>query len=147
MHQYHEFRFALFPRWGGRALEIDNLAQLEWMRRFIGRLHSVGASQPFSHRPTLNIQNHGYDSYIFLIENNFIPLHIKENYSNAVKSALDLVQQRFEQVGDISSIRLHGDIHAGNVLWNDAGPHIVDLDDCMMGPAIQDIWMGSITSF
>jgi Ser/Thr protein kinase RdoA (MazF antagonist) len=27
------------------------------------------------------------------------------------------------------------------VLWTDGGPHFVDLDDCMTGPAVQDLWM------
>ncbi len=35
---------------------------------------------------------------------------------------------------------MHGDCHPGNVLWVD-GPHFVDLDDCMTGPAVQDLWM------
>ena len=38
-------------------------------------------------------------------------------------------------------LRLHGDCHAGNVLWTDTGPHFVDLDDARTGPAVQDLWM------
>src|SRR5437016_1301508 len=41
LHEYQNFHFALFPRRGGHALEQDNLDQLEWMGRFIGRLHAV----------------------------------------------------------------------------------------------------------
>jgi len=141
LHVYKGFRFALFPRWGGRALELDKLDQLEWMGRFIGRLHAVGACRPFQHRPRLDTQTHGYDTYHFLIENNFIPTDIKANYCHTVESVLQKIAQQFQQVGAVNYIRLHGDMHAGNVLWNDAGPHIVDLDDCVMGPAVQDIWM------
>jgi Ser/Thr protein kinase RdoA (MazF antagonist) len=36
---------------------------------------------------------------------------------------------------------LHGDCHVGNLLWTDAGPHFVDLDDALNGPAVQDLWM------
>ena len=37
--------------------------------------------------------------------------------------------------------RIHGDCHSGNILWRDETAHFVDLDDCVMGPAIQDVWM------
>ena len=141
LHEYQEYRFALFKRWGGRALELDRLEQLEWMGRFIGRLHAVGACKTFQHRPTIDVQSYGYNPYRFLIENDFVPAYLKENYCRTVESVLHKVEARFKEAGKLTSIRLHGDIHVGNVLWSDQGPHIVDLDDCMMGPAIQDIWM------
>lgn len=141
LHHYHEFRFALFPRQGGHALELDNLDQLEWMGRFIGRLHAIGACQSFQHRQQLTVQYYGIDSYQFLLAENFIPAALKNNFSTTVEELLEKITQRFLQAGSVDIIRLHGDCHAGNILWRDAGPHIVDLDDCLMGPAIQDIWM------
>lgn len=141
LHQYHEFRFALFPRRGGRMLELDNLEHLEWMGRFLGRLHAVGASKSFQHRICLDVNSYGYKPYQFLLENHFIPDHIKHNYCQTVEAILKKIEVCFEYVDTISHLRLHGDCHAGNVLWSDTGPHIVDLDDCLMGPAIQDIWM------
>jgi len=141
LHEYQGYRFALFPRWGGHALELDSLDQLEWMGRFIGRLHAVGACRSFQHRPVLDIKTYGYQSYHFLIEHDFIPDSIRNNYSRIVEALLQKIELCFQEAGSIQRIRLHGDIHVGNILWNDAGPHIVDLDDCMMGPAVQDIWM------
>jgi Ser/Thr protein kinase RdoA (MazF antagonist) len=49
----------------------------------------------------------------------------------------------------VRRLRLHGDCHAGNILWTPTdvpaaqgpGPHFVDLDDARMGPTIQDLWM------
>lgn len=141
LHHYEEFRFALFPRKGGRALELDNLEHLEWMGRFIGRLHAVGATQPFQHRIRLDVHTYGYQPYQFLLDQGFIPDELKHNYCLAVDTVLKKIERCFHDIGALNYIRLHGDCHAGNVLWNDAGPHIVDLDDCLMGPAIQDIWM------
>lgn len=141
LHTFQGFRYALFPRQGGRALELDNLEQLEWMGRFIARIHAVGSCQPFQHRLQLNVVTYGQQPYQFLIENNFIPADIKPNYCDTVTAILEKLEQAFEQAGSIKYLRLHGDCHAGNILWNDAGPRIVDLDDCLMGPAIQDIWM------
>jgi len=141
LHDYEGFRFALFPRQGGRTIELDNLEHLEWMGRFIGRLHAVGSCRPFQHRIDINVQNYGFLPYQFLLDNNFIPLELKTNYCAIVEAILQICQTQFNNISNMKTIRLHGDCHAGNVLWNDAGPRIVDLDDCLMGPAIQDIWM------
>ncbi len=141
LHHHRDFRFALFPRYGGRALELDNSEQLEWMGRFIGRLHRVSACQSFQHRIQLNTQSYGHEPYEFLIEHHFIPDYLKSNFCKTVETALQKIEQVLKNIGQIAPIRLHGDCHAGNVLWSESGPHIVDLDDCLMGPAIQDIWM------
>ena len=55
--------------------------------------------------------------------------------------ALENVERCFERAGAFTTLRLHGDCHAGNVLWTDHGPHFVDLDDARTGPAVQDLWM------
>lgn len=141
LHHFQDHRFAIFPRKGGRALELENLEQLEWMGRFIGRLHAVGACKNFSHRSRLDVNNYGYKPYQFLLSHHFIPSYLKENFCRTVEEVLEKVENRFQQIGQIKYIRLHGDCHVGNVLWNDIGPHIVDLDDSLMGPAIQDLWM------
>ncbi len=141
LHHYRDFRFALFPRKGGRSLELDNLEHLEWMGRFIGRLHAVGACQSFRYRPRIDTKTQGHTPYQYLLDNNFIPTHLKTNFCAVVSALLQKIEERFQQAGAIKYIRLHGDCHAGNVLWNDTGPQIVDLDDCLMGPALQDLWM------
>lgn len=141
LHNYNDYRFALFPRRGGRALELDNNEQLEWMGRFLGRLHKVSASQKFQHRMQLTTQNYGHEPWKFLMEHNFIPDYLQHNYCKTVETALQKIEQIMTETGQFNLIRLHGDCHPGNVLWSESGPHIVDLDDCLMGPAIQDIWM------
>lgn len=141
LHEYQGFRFALFPRQGGRALEVDNLDHLEWMGRFIGRLHAIGACRPFQSRIHLDVDTYGIQPYQFLLENGFIPLELRHNYCSTVESLLEEIARSLLYYGPINDIRLHGDCHAGNVLWNTTGPYVVDLDDCLMGPAIQDIWM------
>jgi Ser/Thr protein kinase RdoA (MazF antagonist) len=141
LHHHKGYGFALFPRQGGRALELDNLEHLEWMGRFIGRLHAVSACKPFQHRIELNVKTYGENAYRFLLENNFFPASLKAEFCEIIEALLEKVRLRFQSAGIVDSIRLHGDCHVGNVLWNDVGPRIVDLDDCLMGPAVQDIWM------
>ncbi|KTC73788.1 kinase [Legionella birminghamensis] len=141
LHHYQDFRFALFPRRGGHALELDNDEQLEWMGRFIGRMHRISASQSFQHRIQLNPQSYGHDPYKLLMEQRFVPDYLTANFTKTVEKVLEKITEIFNSIGPIDQIRLHGDCHAANILWRESGPHIVDLDDCLMGPAIQDIWM------
>lgn len=141
LHEYAGFRFALFPRKGGRALEIDNMKQLEQMGRFIARIHAVGSCRPFQHRIHLNVNTYGSQPFQFLLENNFIPIELKDDFCETIETALKLITNQFQSISDISSIRLHGDCYAGNIILNGDSLHIVDLDDCLMGPAIQDVWM------
>jgi Ser/Thr protein kinase RdoA (MazF antagonist) len=145
LHHAESFRFAVFPRQGGRAPELENPDTLEWMGRFLGRIHAVGALQPFQHRPTLDINSFGEESLAYLLQHNFIPADLLEAYTSIATQALEGVRHAFDRAGDVTNIRLHGDCHAGNVLWTDttdySGPHFVDFDDSRMGPAIQDLWM------
>lgn len=141
LHQHQGFRFALFPRKGGRSLELDNLDHLEWMGRFLGRMHAIGATRPFKHRIQLNLETYGHIPYQYLLQHNFVPEELRHNYSHVVEQLLQKIEVCFREVGQVDNLRIHGDCHAGNVLWSDSGPHIVDLDDCLTGPAIQDIWM------
>lgn len=141
LHEFAGFRFAVFARHGGRAPELDDPATLEWMGRFIGRIHAVGALKSYVHRPALNIQTFGEEPRDYLLQNNFIPPDLLEAYRSVVTQALDGVRRCYERAGDVRSLRLHGDCHCGNVLWTDAGPHFVDFDDSRSGPAIQDLWM------
>ena len=141
LHAYQGFRFAVFPRHGGRAPELEDRATLEWTGRFIGRIHAIGALKPFALRPGLNPQTFGIEPRDYLLGNGFIPPELLAAYSSVIDQALDGVQRCYDRAGPVAELRLHGDCHAGNVLWTDAGPHFVDFDDSRMGPAVQDLWM------
>jgi len=141
LHFYEGFRFAIFPRRGGRAPELGDPETLEWLGRFIGRIHAIGATADFVHRPTLDIASFGEEPRDYLLSHGFIPADLDVAYRSVVDQALDGVRHCFGRAGNVNRIRLHGDCHPGNVLWTDDGPHFVDFDDCRMGPAIQDLWM------
>jgi len=141
LHASAGFRFALFPRKGGRALEVDNMAQLEQMGRLIGRMHAVGACRAFEYRIQLDVDTYGYQPFRFLMDNQFVPGAIQHNFAATAETVLQGVREQFAAQPHLPYIRLHGDCHAGNVLCQDQSFHIVDLDDCLMGPAVQDIWM------
>lgn len=141
LNSFKGFRFAVFPSQGGRAPELDNRATLEWMGRFIGRIHAVGAMRPYQVRPVLDIVSFGEESRDYLLENGFLPEELSVAYESVVNQAVEGVRYCFERAGAVQRIRLHGDCHGGNVLWTDKGPHFVDFDDSRMGPAVQDLWM------
>ena len=141
LHHFEGFRFAVFPKHGGRAPELEDSNTLEWMGRFLGRIHAIGALKPFQERPTLDIASFGEQPRDFLLAHAFIPAELDAAYRSAVNQALDSVRHCFARAGEVRALRLHGDCHVGNVLWTDDGPHFVDFDDSRMGPAVQDLWM------
>jgi Ser/Thr protein kinase RdoA (MazF antagonist) len=141
LNEFGGFRFAVFPRKGGRAPELGDPATLEWIGRFIGRIHAVGALAPFAERPALTPETFGREPRDYLLANNWIPQELLAAWTTVVDQALDGVAYCYERAGEVPVLRLHGDCHAGNVLWTDAGPHFVDFDDSRTGPAIQDLWM------
>lgn len=141
LHEHEGFRFSLFERRGGRAPDLDRSETLEWIGRFIGRIHAVGALHPYRERPAIDIESYGYEPRTFLLEHGFVPADVRDAWQAAVGLALEGVEAAFERAGDVRPLRLHGDCHPSNVLWTDAGPHFVDFDDSRMGPAIQDLWL------
>jgi len=139
--RFDGYRFAVYPRRGGRAPELDDPDTLERLGRFIGRIHAVGAIAPFAHRPALDVASFGEEPRVWLLANGFIPPDLLPAWTGIVEQALDAVRRAYDRAGSLEAIRLHGDCHAGNVLWTDAGPHFVDFDDARAGPAVQDLWM------
>ncbi len=141
LHAHAGFRFAAYPKCGGRAPELESPATLEWMGRFLGRIHAVGAQSPFGHRPALDLRAFGVGPRDWLSAHDFIPPDLVAAWRRITTLALDGVRRAFDRAGEVRALRLHGDCHAGNVLWTDAGPHFVDFDDARNGPAVQDLWM------
>jgi len=137
--RFADFRVAIYPRRGGRTPELGDPKTLEWIGRFIGRIHAVGAIKPFRHREALTAKSFGHDARAFLLASDFIPADLLDAWKAVTQQALAGVERCFG--GGHQAIRLHGDCHVGNVLWTDDGPHFVDLDDARMGPAMQDLWM------
>ncbi|MFZ5456762.1 MAG: serine/threonine protein kinase [Pseudomonadota bacterium] len=136
------YRFAVFPRRGGRAPELDRSDTLEWIGRFMGRIHALGAVKPYQHRPQLDIGSFGDEPAAYVLDGGFVPPELEKVYRGVVAQALDGVRAAFERAGEVKRIRTHGDCHVGNMLWVDGqGPHFVDFDDSRMAPAIQDLWM------
>ena len=137
---HNNYRYTLYPRHGGRPPELDNKDHLQWLGRFMARIHAVGATEDFKYRPSISIESYVIEPSQFLLNNQFIPNYLLEAYQSLTADIIQLLKQRFDAV-KFEPLRLHGDCHPGNILWTDKGPHFVDFDDSRMGPAIQDLWM------
>ncbi len=144
LHHHAGFAFSVSPRRGGRAPELDDADVLEWIGRYLARLHTVGAQRPFRERPALDLQTFGEEPRDWLLTHDAIPLDVQGDWSRLCERALARIRIALDRAHeqDVRSLRLHGDCHPGNILWTpDAGPHFVDLDDARTGPAVQDLWM------
>ena len=153
LHAHGGFHYAVSPRRGGRAPELEDAEVLEWIGRFLARLHAVGEARPFVHRPALDAAGFGQASREFLLGHDAMPLEVQSLWARRCDEALAMVASHPVLVdaagSDLRRLRLHGDCHVGNILWTPVdvptsagpGPHFVDLDDARMGPAVQDLWM------
>jgi Ser/Thr protein kinase RdoA (MazF antagonist) len=149
LHHHAGFAFSVSPYRGGRAPELDDFEVLEWVGRFLARIHAVGAKQPFTERPALDLQTFGIASRDWLLGHDKIPLDVQRDWETACNAALDRIAATPLVAGastELRTLRLHGDVHPGNILWTPTdrpggGPHFVDLDDARTGFAVQDLWM------
>ena len=138
---FAEFRYAAYPRRNGQWPELATSDDRLWMGRFLGRLHAMGQARRFLHRPMLSIATHGDEARETVLESDFLPDYLIDRYAQVTEHLLEKVREAGLETQSPQWHRIHGDCHRGNILWRPEGPHIVDLDDCMTGPAIQDLWM------
>jgi Ser/Thr protein kinase RdoA (MazF antagonist) len=141
LHTHRGFRYAVFPRRGGRWPELGTADDREWVGRFLGRIHAVGRARRFDHRLRLSMEDLGRKARDFVLDGDWMPDYLATKYEALTEELLNEVELRADGWRGATLGRIHGDCHRGNILWTDAGPHFVDLDDCLTGPAIQDLWM------
>jgi Ser/Thr protein kinase RdoA (MazF antagonist) len=141
LHAHQGFRYAVFPRRGGRWPELGTRDEREWVGRFLGRIHGVGRAAAFRERHALSMDELGIKARNFVLEGDWMPDYLATKYADLTDELLEAVAARAQHWGGARVGRILGDCHRGNILWTDLGPHFVDLDDCVTGPAIQDLWM------
>ena len=138
LHHYQGFLFAVWPSVGGRHVEPDNLDQLEMVGHQLGLWHSLSSAMPLAARGSYTHQRFVAEPVASLIQNAPWPKALGSDLSSLLGALSAMLQPLLAQ--PVTQIPIHGDCHIGNILWRD-GPMLVDLDDCLMGPAIQDLWM------
>jgi Ser/Thr protein kinase RdoA (MazF antagonist) len=138
---FDKFRFAAFPWMRGRAPELDAPEARQLLGRSLARIHQIGATRSFTARPRIGVQRLGWEARARVLASEMLPEAMRERYSSVSGALLERVSAAFAAAESVRQIRVHGDCHLGNLLWNEHGPVFVDLDDCAMGPCVQDLWM------
>ncbi|WP_458527301.1 serine/threonine protein kinase [Onishia taeanensis] len=139
LHHVDGFRFALFPQVSGQAPELEKPSHLFALGDLVGQLHAVGRRRGFAHRRRLDVPTMVEESREQVLAAPWLSRQQRTTYER-LSAALG------EQLGavtwpDASMIRTHGDCHLGNILGRDEHFTLVDFDDCLMAPAVQDLWM------
>jgi len=137
--QSGEYPFAFFPKFRGREHADITNDDRQWLGRTLGRLHNIGEVFKAEHRLRLNPETYGYASLDYILKQTFIPGDLKTNLETILKAVLKRIEPFFPP--GLKMIALHGDCHPGNILWNVQGPHLLDFDDMVVAPPVQDLWM------
>jgi Ser/Thr protein kinase RdoA (MazF antagonist) len=141
LHRHAGFRFALFECRPGGSPELDPPGARELLGRTLGRMHALGARRPFRHRESLARWRHGARARERVLELDVIPAPLDARYAEVSAQLVGAIASCHAAAGVARTLRLHGDCHAGNILWHETGPVFVDFDDSLNGPAVQDLWM------
>lgn len=140
LHHIDGWRIALFERKGGRSPDLGRRDDLQLLGRLMARMHLVAERHTFQHRPVVDIESY-FEAPVAHLLAEHIPAHLCPQF----EAAFDTLRQQFNDKLTQSSwpqaIRLHADAHPGNLLERDGDIHMVDLDDCRSGPAVQDLFL------
>ncbi len=141
LHHHGEFRFAVFESWRGGAPELDAEGARELLGRSLGRLHARARTAKFRYRARLAGPDFGQSAIASVLASGHIEPELENAYADTAGQAVRAIEEAFDRTGPLAALRLHGDCHLGNLLWDARGPVFVDLDDCVTGPAVADLWM------
>ncbi len=131
--------FAVFPMVKGRLLDELGESHLQTLGRYVARIHRVGETMGPSLRHRIDPETFGYQPLDYLLDSDFFETDaLAQQYESTVEDLLALIEPMFEGQ---KMIRVHGDCHLGNTLWQGEAPFFLDFDDCCLAPAVQDIWM------
>jgi Ser/Thr protein kinase RdoA (MazF antagonist) len=141
LHRHAEFRFALFEYRAGHGAEIDQPGHRTLLGRTLARMHAIGGLRPFQHRDSIARWRSGGRARDQILDGRLVPAPLDESYARISGQLVQAIARCQEQAGPMRQLRIHGDCHGGNILWQTQGPLFVDFDDCLTGPAVQDLWM------
>jgi Ser/Thr protein kinase RdoA (MazF antagonist) len=130
--------YAAFPKVRGRWLDELDAENRRRIGRTIGRMHAVGAARDAPHRRRLDVTMYIREPIETLMRGDFIPGTLAPRYREVALRIADAV------AGPLAAARaqrIHGDLHWGNILWTSDGPVLLDFDDCLVGPPVQDLWL------
>ncbi|RAH37393.1 serine/threonine protein kinase [Halomonas sp. SL1] len=138
LHRHDDFRFALFPHLPGQAPELDNPEHLFALGETIGAVHVVGERRAFVHRRQLAPRAMAEEAAETVLASRWLTDHQRPAYERISRGLIEALGTRDWPAREL---RVQGDCHLGNMLGRDEHFALVDFDDCLMAPAVQDLWM------
>jgi len=133
-----ELYFTVFNKQGGRAPDEFTNDEIEQVGRLLARLHNVGAMKDAPHRLKLTPDVYLKSNLDFLLDQKIMPSHLESSYKSVLEQIYTLTKDRFK---NISYQRIHGDCHLGNIIKRGDVFYLIDFDDMVMGPCVQDMWL------
>ena len=130
--------YTLSDRRGGRAPDELDEATARRLGMLVGRMHNVGARRDAENRLRLNADTYVRENLDWLEAHDVLPHHLKDRYFDTALSIASLADRR---MAGVPVHRIHGDLHLGNVLFRDGLLNVLDFDDMVVGPAVQDLWL------
>src|SRR5881628_636024 len=130
--------YTTFPKIRGRMTDELDAEGRRRIGRTIGRIHAVGAARPAPHRPRVSVERYVHEPLAVLMAGGFMPDNLAPRYRDVAMRIADAVAK---PLASAPAQRIHGDLHRGNVLWTSDGPVLVDFDDFLIGPPVQDLWL------
>jgi Ser/Thr protein kinase RdoA (MazF antagonist) len=130
--------YSVFPKVRGRIMDELDAERRRLIGRTIGRMHAVGAARGARHRPRLDVQRYVHEPLEALAAGKCMPDNLLPRYRDV---ALRIAAATAPRLAAAKPQRIHGDLHWGNVLWTSEGPVLVDFDDMLVGPPVQDLWL------
>jgi Ser/Thr protein kinase RdoA (MazF antagonist) len=141
LHRHAGFRFSLFECRAGHGAEIDLPGHRALLGRTLARMHAAGRRRAFRQRDSIAQWRSGARARGLILDGNLVPAPLDESYARISGQLVQAIADCQQQAGAVAQLRIHGDCHGGNILWQTQGPLFVDFDDCLTGPAVQDLWM------
>ncbi|SHO47895.1 serine/threonine protein kinase [Desulfopila aestuarii] len=131
--------FAVFPKRGGRS--VDEFDEDQWLQlgRLLGRVHLIGENRSATYRPVMSPSASTRQQLDYLLAGSVVPEEVKNPLKRAVEEIIAETEPLF---AGQRQIRIHGDCHFANIIYRPGESfYLIDFDDMVMGPPVQDIWM------
>jgi len=131
--------FAIYPKRFGREIELNEEEAWRRIGSLIARMHNVGDDQDAPHRLMHHPLESTGEEIAWLLDGGYLPPMYQRNFAEVTDKIMDLIVPLFDNV---EFIRIHGDCHRANILERPGeGLMLIDFDDMMIGPPVQDLWL------